>query len=375
MNKFFFHKKWVDVVSLFIVSFSLQASLETESLSSDEVPSTTIATVATPTAAEIEGIDTVNIEEGGNWLLKRKALEETVNIMELINKIFTKILEVSMDFKIKHNQLNSEYDVFIATIGFDLGDSEKLFSVLLEDMERERKKVGDLSEPERDLLNELTEKKKEIENIQTNLKNLQDFDAKIVNVMTTVDNQVETANKLQNQAWRNFQEIKKVLSDERAEELYFNTEGIYKSMQEIYNYLKGNLAQYLSEQIKIMTDNMTMIKTSLQTLKEKGLDLKKEAEKFEQADYEAEKKKLQECELKQEEVKEKAEKQSWFGWLKNIIWYPFAKIGQFFSYLWNGLTSLFKSSPAKTTPIPTESVATETPLATEPKLIVPQENA
>ncbi len=303
-------------------------------------------TAEAQTGTPKEGIDTVDIEEGGNWLLKRKALEDTVDTIEQISRVFTKMIEAAMKLRIKHNQLNNEYDIFLSGIGFDLGDLDKLLNDLLEELERERKREGDLTDEERELITAIGEKKKEIEHLQESLKMLQDLDAKIVDAMMTMEKQVETANTYQNQAWKNFQVIKKVLSDEKAEELYYNTEGLFKSVQASYQYIQGSLSNYFNEQAEALRNQMAVIKTSISSLQANGIDLKKELEKAEQLDQERDQKRIHEQEH-QEAKKEKAEaeikqeKSGFFAGLKNVFNGFIQMIVNALYFVINGIKGLF----------------------------------
>jgi hypothetical protein len=247
-----------------------------------------VATQPSVSAEILDGFDTVDIEEGGNWLLKRKALEDTIDVIEKIHKVFTQILESRMDFKIRQTQFENEFDLFIGAIGFDLGDLEKTLMVLLDQMEKERNQEGDLSEKEREVMQELATRKAELQDLQSSMKMLHESETKIDDVMMTIEQQINTANSYQNQAWLNFQTIKKVLSDEKAEELYYSTESLYKSLLDVQSYLKGSLAQYFNQQLESLKEHMNKVKESIKQLQEKGIDIKKEVDRFEAQDIEKE---------------------------------------------------------------------------------------
>lgn len=278
-----------------------------------------------------QGIDTIDVEEGGNWLIKRKALEDTVDRIEQINNLFTQILETRMDFQIKRNKIDTEYDVFAATVGFDLGDADQLLSNLVERMEAERRQQGDLTEEEREVLEAINEKKGEIKQLQAELKTMDELENKINDVVITVEKQIDTANAYRSQAWRNFQEIKKVFSDEKAEELYFKTDALLKNMQEILIYLTGQLPQYFNDQLQTMRDQMNSVKNIIQSLQAKGLDLKQEVQRQEENEFASERRKQKQ---KEQESHEKAVKESKGLWstIKTIISYPFVLVKNLFDW-------------------------------------------
>lgn len=319
-------------------------------------------------------IDTVNIEEGGNWLLKRKALEDTIDTIEKSNGVFTQILESRMNYKIKQNQLDSEYDKFVSEVGFDIGDAEKLLADLTERVNQERVTQGDLTEPERELLTSITEKQNELKSLQESLETIGQIEKKIIDVMTTIDNQIKISNTYQNQAWKNFQEIKQVLSDERAEELYYNTDGIYKSLQEIYTYLKETLASYFNEQIQAMREQMSNVKTAVTSLQQKGIDLKTEFEKLEKQDLEIDQKRMkeeieQDVEQKLKDIMEREKKEQespgWWAFVKKSFYQFFSLIGNFFDGIWNKIASFWRKPVGPV--IQSVTVPHEVPVATEPE--------
>ncbi len=314
----------------------------------------------------VSDIDTVDIEEGGNWLLKRKALEDTVDIIEQINAVFSKILEASTNFKIKRNKIDSEFDAFLSTIGFDLGDADQLLATLLDDLEQERKDLGDLTADERAVIASINEKKNEIKQLQTDLTALTSLDDEIDKVVSTVDNQIKTANNYQGQAWKNFQAIKKVLSDEKAEDLYYRTEGLFKSMQDIYTYLTSTLSNYFNGQMQTMRDQMSKVKGTLQSLQQKGVNLKQQVDTFEKEDEEKERKiqaQEEEQAIKKAVEQAKRKKPTLMQSIMQMISYPLKPIKALWDYLYGSVTEWFtkptkKAEPADQQP-PTETEKTE----------------
>ncbi|MEX0940887.1 MAG: hypothetical protein WDZ41_06025 [Candidatus Babeliales bacterium] len=306
----------------------------------------------------VSEIDTIDIEEGGNWLLKRKALEDTIDLIEQINAVFTKILEASTNYKIQRNKIDNEFDLFASNIGFNLGELDQVLTSLMEDLQKEREEQDDLTVEEREIVATINEKKNIVEQLQKDVQALESLDNEIDNVVKTVDDQIKVANNYQNQAWRNFQTIKKILSDEKAEELYYRTESFFKSMQDIHRYFTSNLASYFTDQLQTMRNQMDKVKNEIQELQEKGIDLKQRFAKLEEEDEERERQREKE---EQEEAIRKALKQAEqqrkatgiVSTIKYIVMLPFTIIGG----TWNFITGLFTRAPQKveTPAVPFES--------------------
>lgn len=279
------------------------------------------------TAATQEGIDTLELE-GGNWLLKRQALEKTVDLIEQINGYFTKILEARIDFLVKRNKTDRDFDAFINKIGFEIGDLSRLLHDLVQKMEDERKALGDLTADERSVLQELDQKLKEIKALQDETTNAIDLTSALDDVIMQLEQEVTIANTYQANAWKNFQAIKKVLNDEKAEELYLETNGLLKNIQAVDTYLKGKLLDYFNGTIRSINQSTKKIEDTFQALSDKGVNLKDEIERFiesdkkrEGADKVLEEKLAKEAQKKATAKAQKAE-QGWLTWLTGILYYP-----------------------------------------------------
>jgi hypothetical protein len=279
-----------------------------------------------PSATQ-EGIDTLELE-GGNWLLKRQALEKTVDLIEQINGYFTKILEARIDFLVKRNKTDHDFDLFINKIGFEIGDLSRLLHDLVQKMEDERKALGDLTEDERAVLQELDQKIKEIKALQEETNNAVKLTSSLDDVIMQLEQEVTIANSYQTNAWKNFQAIKKVLNDEKAEELYLETQGLLKNIQAVDAYLKGKLLDYFNATVRNITQSTKKIEDTFQALSDKGVNFKDEIERFIESDK---KRETVDKTLEQQIAKEAQKKaaarakkaeQGWGAWFMGILYYP-----------------------------------------------------
>lgn len=122
-----------------------------------------------------EGIDTLD-QEGGNWLRKRQALEKTIDTLERIKNLFNNILKSRIDFMVKRNKIDREFDLFANTVGFEFGDLSQQLESMQQSLEKERKDEGELSEQEREALAELDKKITELTELIAQLKKITDLD-------------------------------------------------------------------------------------------------------------------------------------------------------------------------------------------------------
>lgn len=279
-------------------------------------------------------IDTVDLEEGGNWVLKRKALEDTVEVIEKISKLVANIIEFGSKYTKQRDRIDVELDKLIYRLGFSLGDLNQELEDLLQQLQLARQQDGDLSGQERDVLYNAQQEKQEIDALRDSIQSLIGLEQNLNAVVSTVDSQVKTAHNYQNAAWRYFQEIKKVLSDEKAEDLYYRTESLFQSVSDIFEYLNNELMIYFNEQLNDMREYMQEIEQKVATLKDRGVDLQKKFETIEQQE-------LDEKEQGQEKSAEKPQKAS-KGFLHHvfrIFWLPVTAIQGVWGYVssfWTG---------------------------------------
>lgn len=290
-------------------------------------------------------LDTVDIQEGGNWLKVRKALENTVDMIENINVLFTKILDERMTFLKKRNKADKDFEKFLQAFGMDIGDFDRQMTQLVERLEQERKEDGDLTEEERAVLTAAQQKKEAIKELKEDIKNIAQYDTRIDDILMAFEDQINTCRDYQNQAWKNFQAIKKVYNDEKAERLYQKTETVYANMQAIYTYLQGDLTQYLDTTIQMLTDAMSKADASVKDLQAKGVNLRETLEKLEHK----EKKPAAQPEQKVEPVVKKPT--SWFSYITSVVSGIFGSIRSFFSSLVGSVMGIFIKKPAAAKPV------------------------
>jgi hypothetical protein len=284
-----------------------------------------------------DALDTIDVEDGGNWLIKRQAVEGMIDIIEEIDALFTKIIESRFEFLVQRNQANKEFDLFSQTIGFELGSLDQLLSSLFQHLAREEAEEGDLSEEERDLKRLLQEEKKELEQLQDAVQKILARDGKIDEAVMSIEQQINVSRSYQNQAWRNFQAVKMVWSEEKAQELYHKTEGLLNNLRSIYQtWLKGDLQRYVTDLIQSSRADMQKIKDKIQALKEKGVDLKEQAVRIEAEETQEQKQEAIDEALKEQEEQPKPKKQQpgIFSWAFSIITAPFI-------WIWSSVKSLF----------------------------------
>lgn len=283
---------------------------------------------------EIKGINTVDVdsEPKGNWLYKRIWWEKAERTYEKIKQLTDKILEARILYFARRTDLDRNVlDPFYLGQGFNQGELTEIINYLTQQLEQERKE-GSIDEKERDLLTILTEEKKNLEGLQKGVSMVSNIDHAIDDALLKLSEQLNQAKMYEQQAWQSFKAINRELSDKKARELYYSMDTYWRNLNNINSYISGSFAQYfdqLDDRIKQEVEN---IKSTMGTLKEKGIDIQSQAQKL-KAGKSAE---------KEEETVEAEQAPTGFvetliSWIKA----PFTGIANLFGSGFNWITGLF----------------------------------
>lgn len=248
------------------------------------------------------GLDTLNIESSGNWLEKRVWYKKSEQLFDVIRTNLQKAADIRMSFVGVVNKTGQQIDEFYENVSFQKGQIDELLQALLQDLNTQTEvRGGDLSSSERSLKDKVLAEQKQFESMSKDLKLIDDLDEQIDKTMTKAFKEIDTCRGLETRAWNNFKEIGLELDDKKARTLYYEMENFHKNIEQKMNYLQSNLLPYLQNQlVGKVNDTINQIKTSVQALDTKGLNLKTLLQKNEQGDFvvfkEREKLKEQEAE-------------------------------------------------------------------------------
>lgn len=302
----------------------------------------TVQSVAAPEAvavveaqAPVSLLDTIDIEEGGNWVLKRKALQDTVRKIEDINALYDDIRDTNIVFLQGINTVDVLFTQFSYDVGLDLGKVDQLVQDVSHHLESEREETGDLTEAERDILQKTEDRKKEIEQLRSNIHDIWQAHAQLKEARTLNDDQIIEADRIRKQAWRNFRMIERVLNEVKAEELYHETVQLFEAMQTSYRYLQTRLIPHFEQSIKTIQDKMQSVKKQAEDLQSQGVLLKQQAIQVDRMEKEG-----------IEETQETPAKTTgWLGTIKNVLMAPFNALGSLWGWLTGSSNDMNKFLP------------------------------
>lgn len=293
------------------------------------------AAAVTEVQSPVSLLDTIDIEEGGNWVLKRKALQDTVRKIEDINALYDDIRDTNIVFLQGINTVDVLFTQFSYDVGLDLGKVHQLVQDVSHHLESEREETGDLTEAERDILQKTEDRKKEIEQLRTNIHDIWQAHAQLKEARTLNDDQIIEADRIRKQAWRNFRMIERVLNEVKAEELYHETVQLFEAMQTSYRYLQTRLIPHFEQSIKMIQDKMQSVKKQAEDLQSQGVLLKQQAIQVDRMEKEG-----------MEEPQEMpAQTTGWLGTIKNVLMAPFNALGSLWGWFTGSSSDMNKFLP------------------------------
>jgi chromosome segregation ATPase len=248
------------------------------------------------------GITTKTDDNRGNWYYKQRFFREAKPLYERIKSLVADIEKMQDHYFTKRSNLDKEVNQFYKDVGFEQGQVEEQVTLLIKQLEEERQKQGQLTEPERETLLELTATKQQVEQLRDNFQQIKTLDENLDKVISTLMDQLNLARKYQQKAWNNYETISEILNDQKAEQLYVEIKSTVNDVERIKSYLSGALSSYLDKVGMALRTAMNEARSRINELQKKGISLGKsihaEKEAEEKARQEAEKKKKEDAEAK-----------------------------------------------------------------------------
>ena len=271
---------------------------------------------------EEPGIDTVELEEAqGNWLFKRIWWERAEERYEKIRKLVDKIWESRMNFFIKRNELDKKVlDPFYIAVGLGQGELQVILNDLLHRIEQERKEDIVLSDQERTLLDKLQVEKKKLDELKKDVESISMLDDDVDGSLNKLMEQINRVREYERDAWKNFSEIARVLSDKKAREMFYKMDIAWRNIKAINAYLEKEFTEHFSQILDRTKEHVDRVIKEIQALKEKGIDFKKQAEHM-KIEEEQQERREEEPQMEEEDEKEiEVQPKGWLSSMVDVVW-------------------------------------------------------
>ena len=310
----------------------------------EETPAPEVEAEEEPDEIAVPKIDTVGLEEPkGNWLLKRYWWMEAERKYGKIKALVDGIFDRRTTFTTKRNELDRDiFDPFYRTVGISQGELQVTINNLIEQLETERQE-DELSADERELLEMVEAERATLQELQKEVDSIVSMEDKVDEALSKLYEQINRVRSYSTKAWDTLKQIARELSDAKAHELYLSMEAILKNVKGIEEYIQGPYTRYFDELAQKAQDEIDHIKSTVEQLKEKGIDLTKKVEEYEQEETlatEKERKAKEEEAIRKAVAKTKAELSfgrriasfftTTFAWIGHVVSWPFTTVYNMF---------------------------------------------
>lgn len=260
-----------------------------------------------------KGLDTTDVGNQGNWLLKRvwyeqaeeafgKLLQKLDSIIQQQIKLFKSVTETEKKSESVFKKSGLELDDIDAALSFVIKEGKE------KSAEKEAKKVIDVKEL-------VVENVKNLEDLQKQISQYRELEASVNDVVNQVISQVNRSRKYQQEGWSDFKEIGNTLNDDKAKKLYYKIEGYLQTLNKVSDYLSGALQDYLNNVSNQQMQAAESISNLVKELEKKELNISEAEKTFKDAKKLLEEEEEREHQRKVEAKKKEkvAVKKSWYS--------------------------------------------------------------
>jgi|GEM_PF-4834879 len=281
-----------------------------------------------------EGLTSTAAEDDarGNWYIKRKFLIEARGLYEQIKQRAPEVAATEKHFLDLRDTITHEIAQFYTVVGFEPQEIDATITATLQSLEQERLKSMQLSEKERETYADLEVLRKEITQVQQDIRDLLENERAIAQAIPVLAEQIRIAVDYEQQAWDKYERISEVLNDHLAEQLYRDIQSFLNHINAIDEYIKGPFNNYFNQTVTMLRQQIVSINGALKKLQEQGIAFESQATK--------------ELKEKQKHAHQKSQKQqqtpeSWFVKILNFFKTLGAYIAFPFVFLGNKIVSLW----------------------------------
>lgn len=215
-------------------------------------------------------VTTVN-EERGNWFFKAKILKEARRVYEKIRVKLAKIEPAESKYSAERNIVDEKLNSFYQEYGFKSGEISSKLALFASDIKKLEDSEGTLDPEERAALADLKKKQGALEELKVALTELQKLDVSLNKALVTLGAQITKANEYDEQAWKDYEKIELVLSDEVAEGQLRNIENALENVSAIERYLDSEYKAFFEKSVAAIDEHTAKIKQQVEQLKEQGI--------------------------------------------------------------------------------------------------------
>jgi len=229
-------------------------------------------------------------EARGNWYLKRQYVRSARQEYTAIQEKGDAVEKQRDTFVKKRDTIMQDLWSFYSEQNIDVGHMLERIQTVKQWLEQERSEDVELSEEERQWLQEADSYKKSLDKVKNYLTSLQKLHDGLDKALQVFEDQLNQVDSYEQKAWQLYEEIAKTVSDDVAEKKYWELKGIRANAQQIVDYIKNDFSNFFSEKVKEIQSYMQGLKQYISELEKKGISLRKDVKKALEEEEQQEKK-------------------------------------------------------------------------------------
>lgn len=203
--------------------------------------------------------------------------------------------------------------------------AELAYLVNLMESAKNEEIIEDFSPAEKEVLEKIFKDEEDYKKTQELLDNLDGMEDLLGKAIIQLNQLIEECAKYEKHAWQNFKEIGQILNDEKARVLYYGIEADYKNVEAIYNYIGGELYDFIGKGENSIKNDIKALSDLIGKFESKGMEFQKTISEYKSA-WQAREKANELKEKKKKELAAAAKKpqksffQKIWDWLKSWFW-------------------------------------------------------
>ena len=221
------------------------------------------------------GLNTVDTDEEGNWLLKKLWWQEAKKAFTDLQLVNDNLLNIQFDYLTIKSNSERDFDNYWFKLGLDEVSLNDNLKSLYEKIENEKKARSDLSEAERIAKTKIEATEKELQSLTENLEKITQYQLQLDEVLKDLTKYLKTCRNYESTSWDLLQKIAQTLDDEKAREYYLQIEVDLKNSKNLSKYLEFDLKKYMNQIIENQNSSLNNLKEKLTSLSNMGYKLTK----------------------------------------------------------------------------------------------------
>jgi hypothetical protein len=278
------------------------------------------------------GLNNIDNNEEGNWILKKLWWQEGQNVYNDILKINDELIPLSISFLVLKNDIEKQFLQQWQSLNIDEEALSSNFDIFKARILSEKDKKLAPNENEQLKITKLENSSKTLDGLKKDFEDLFTNQSQLDEGFRLVNANLRKCRNYETESWNILREIAKTLDDQKAKYHYQEILAHYQNTKNLFFYLKNEYFQYMQKLAETQSNIFKNIKDKLQTLANNGYSFEKAAigaKNIEQESTKAssdERTKLERQKIQQEKIDKANSKKSFIDKLYTKLNSWFSKI-------------------------------------------------